>query len=43
MDTELKTPNGLTASSIEAEGFLRCAITVCGRIERVDGAYTADA
>lgn len=35
--------NGLTAGSIEAEGFLRCAIMVCNEIEWVDGAHNAEA
>lgn len=33
--------NELTVGSIEAEGFLRCAITVIGHIERVDESYKA--
>lgn len=35
--------NALTVGAIEAEGFLRCAITVCSHIDRVEASYKAGA
>lgn len=34
--------NGLTAGSIESEGYLRCAITVCNLVERINGSYKSE-
>lgn len=34
--------NGLTVGSIESEGYLRCAITVCNLVERINGSYKSE-
>ncbi len=34
--------NGLTVGSIESEGYLRCAITVCNLVERINGSYNSE-
>lgn len=31
--------NGLTAGTLESEGFLRCAIAVCNTIEHVEKSF----
>ena len=34
--------NGLTVGSIESEGYLRCAVTVCNLVDRINGSYKSE-
>jgi hypothetical protein len=34
--------NGLTVGSIESEGYLRCAVTVCNLVERINDSYKSE-
>ena len=34
--------NRLTVGSIESEGYLRCAVTVCNLVERINDSYKSE-